>query len=200
MKGGLLGWEIYLWGLAGAESLLVWGILAGWTEGKVFSVARLKRSSIAVASLPSSTSSGGGFIKTQSKPLTSIVYILLPLTQAHTSSTYPPTPPHQPTHPPPHHYLIHSQKPHLYAPLPLSPLLTTPSPYIPTYLTPPPSSTAPPSPSKRKNITHTHPPTCLRSSILTYPTYLPYPTHPPTHLAKQNHRTKSSPTTQPNRT
>lgn len=46
MKGGLLDWEIYLWGLAGTESLLVRGILAGWTEGKVFLVARLKRSSI----------------------------------------------------------------------------------------------------------------------------------------------------------
>lgn len=45
-EGGLLGWEIYLWVLAGTESLLVWGILAGWMEGKVFLVARLKRSTI----------------------------------------------------------------------------------------------------------------------------------------------------------
>ena len=104
------------------------------------------------------------------------MYILLPLTQAHTSSTYPPTP-HliNPTHSPP---TLSTPKNHPSTPsppLPLSPLFTTPSPYI--------AISSPPHPTlETENVTQT-------------PTYLPTL---PTHLAKQNHRTKSPTTTQPN--
>ena len=104
------------------------------------------------------------------------MYILLPLTQAHTSSTYPPTP-HliNPTHSPPTSSTPKNHPSTPSPPLPLSPLFTTPSPYI--------AISSPPHPTlETENVTQT-------------PTYLPTL---PTHLAKQKQRTKSSSTTQPN--
>jgi len=125
MKGGLLGWAIYLWVLAGAESLLVWGILAGWTEGKVFLVARLKRCSFFAIFY---FFRGGGVItKPRASPIPRLCIYSFPSPKR----TRP-----QPTHPPPTSStpLI----PHLPYPLPK----TTPPRPLP--LSPSPPSSQPP--------------------------------------------------------
>ncbi len=154
MKGGLLGWEIYLWVLAGAESLLVWGILAGWTEVKVFLVARLKRSTIdwcGFFAIFYFFGGGGVYKNPEQVPYLDCVYIPSPHPSAHVLNLPTHPPPHQSPHSPP---TLSTPKNHTSHPLPPSsqpPRLT----YLPIS-PPPPSSTAPPPPRNRKRNTHTY--------------------------------------------